>query len=121
VRIETHIYAITGTLASPINYYNWAHTVEFRTIKNPITEVFPLGVSGLSYVTSSRNNSGSLGGYGTFYTGKTDLNSWINVLGVIDLGNGSLQLRTRMTSTGSGTWTAYVGSTCRVLKHEIRV
>jgi len=121
IKIETHIYGITGSLALPRNFYNWAHTVEFRAFHNAGTlSASPL-VSGLTIQTSSRNNSGSLGGYGTTYSGRPDINSWVNILGIVDAGNGNLQLRTQMTSTGSGNWTMYMGCTCKVMKHEIRV
>ena len=119
IEVENHIYGLTGSLGSPINTYNWASVTQFRALSNPLDFTVKPRLSG--YVAQSSSQYVGLGGYGTTFTGKADLNSWYSVTGVDYAGDGLVQVNYSLGPTSSGAWTIYVATTAKVIKHEIRI
>jgi hypothetical protein len=121
VEVENMIYGITGSLASPIDTYNWASTCQFRILYNP-KDILGTYISGISLVSSSANNSSSLGGYGTVFGNKKDLSNWYKISIVSDaLSSGNIKINMNLRPTSSFFWTAYVATSAKIIKHEIRI
>jgi hypothetical protein len=73
------------------------------------------------YVAQSSSQYVGLGGYGTTFTGKADLNSWYSVTGVDYASDGLVQVNYSLGPSSSGAWTIYVATVAKVIKHEIRI
>lgn len=122
IQFENHLYGVTGSLSSPQNTFNWSSTTQFRLLMNPFDSVIETPkLSGITSVSSSQYTN-VLGGYGTTFTGKPDLNSWYSVIGPQWItGTGNIRLRTTLTPTSSFNWTIYASTFVKVIKHEIRI
>ena len=119
VEVKLHIYALTGSKSAPLNTYNWSSTTQFRILNNPkdsgATPLFS------NIVVQSSSQYAGLGGYGTTFTGKADLNSWHYINSVGYNNSGYVEFGFGIAPTSSFFWDGYVAIVANVIKHEIRV
>ncbi len=119
VEVKLHIYALTGSKSSPLNTYSWSSTTQFRILNNPKDSgAVPLFSN---IVAQSSSQYAGLGGYGTTFTGKADLNSWHYINSVTYNNAGSIEFGFGVAPTSSFFWDGYVAIVANVIKHEIRV
>jgi len=115
IRFETQIYGYTGSLAVPKNAYMWATTTEVKSMINSFFGATPIFSNAVTV-----NDSASSGSFGTTFSGKADLSSWLATSTITFTAPDQISIRFSMSPTGSGTWNFYVNSVCRVIKNEIK-
>lgn len=116
IRFETQIYGYTGSLAVPKNAYMWATTTEVKSMVNSFFRSTPI----FSNAVTVNDSAASYGSFGTTFSGKADLSSWLATSTITFTAPDQISIRFSMSPTGSGIWNFYVNSVCRVIKNEIK-
>ena len=115
VRFETQIYGYTGSLSAPKNAYMWATTTEVKAMVNSFFGATPIFSNAVTV-----NDSAASGSFGTTFSGRPDLSSWLTTSTITFNNPDQISIRFAMSPTGSGIWNFYVNSLCRVIKNEIK-